>query len=94
MDKTISVAEAKNKLPSIIHEVEQGVTVKITRHGKPVAIVISQHVYEQTTDKGQDFWESLGKFRNLLSSEGIIFSKNDFLDLRDTTPGRSCAWSK
>ena len=33
----VSVAEAKNRLPELIHAVEQGETVVITRHGKPVA---------------------------------------------------------
>jgi prevent-host-death family protein len=32
-----SIAEAKNKLPELIRAVEQGKTIVITRHGKPVA---------------------------------------------------------
>ncbi|MGC1402805.1 MAG: type II toxin-antitoxin system Phd/YefM family antitoxin [Thermodesulfobacteriota bacterium] len=94
MDKTVSVAEAKNKLPSIIHEVEQGATVKITRHGKSVAVVVRQRNYEQLMEKGQGFWKSLGKFRNLLSSEGIVFTESDFIDLRDRTVGRSFSWNE
>ena len=94
MDKTVSVAEAKNKLPSIIHEVEQGATVKITRHGKSVAVVVRQRNYEQLMEKGQGFWKSLEKFRNLLSSEGIVFTESDFIDLRDRTVGRSFSWNE
>jgi prevent-host-death family protein len=94
MDKTVSVAEAKNKLPSIIHEVEQGATVKITRHGKSVAVVIRQRNYEQLMEKGQGFWKGLGKFRKLLSAEGIVFSESDFIDLRDHTVGRSFSWNE
>jgi antitoxin Phd len=94
MDKTVSVAEAKNKLPSIIHEVEQGATVKITRHGKSVAVVVRQRNYEQLMEKGQGFWKSLGKFRNLLSAEGIVFTESDFIDLRDRTVGRSFSWNE
>jgi prevent-host-death family protein len=33
----VSVAEAKNRLPELIHAVEEGEKVVITRHGKPVA---------------------------------------------------------
>ena len=33
MNRRVSVAEAKNKLPAIIHEVEKGSIVEITRHG-------------------------------------------------------------
>jgi prevent-host-death family protein len=32
----VSVAEAKNRLPALIRAVENGETVVITRHGKPV----------------------------------------------------------
>jgi prevent-host-death family protein len=92
MDKTVSVAEAKNKLPSIIHEVEQGVIVKITRHGEPVAVMLPQKAYEQIKEKKQDFWEDLEKFRYLLTSEEIIFMESDFSDLRDTSAGRELDW--
>jgi antitoxin (DNA-binding transcriptional repressor) of toxin-antitoxin stability system len=33
----VSVAEAKNRLSELIHAVENGENVVITRHGKPVA---------------------------------------------------------
>ena len=33
----VSVAEAKNRLSELIHAVEKGERVVITRHGKPVA---------------------------------------------------------
>ena len=33
----VSIAGAKNRLPALIRAVEDGETVVITRHGKPVA---------------------------------------------------------
>lgn len=33
----VSVAEAKNRLPALIRAMEDGETVIITRHGRPVA---------------------------------------------------------
>jgi len=33
----VSIAEAKSRLPELIHAVEAGDQVVITRHGKPVA---------------------------------------------------------
>lgn len=33
----VSVAEAKNRLPELLRAVENGETVVITRHGRPVA---------------------------------------------------------
>lgn len=37
MPKSYSIAEARNDLPSILHDVERGGSVTITRCGKPVA---------------------------------------------------------
>lgn len=34
---TVSVAEAKNRLTSLLDAAEAGETITITRHGKPVA---------------------------------------------------------
>jgi len=37
MEEQYTITEAKNKLPAIIHSVETGRAVKLTRHGRPVA---------------------------------------------------------
>jgi len=33
----VSIAVAKNRLPELIHAMEEGENIVITRHGKPVA---------------------------------------------------------
>ncbi len=38
--------------------------------------------------KGNTFWEGLQKFRQVIQSEGIIFTDEDFADLRDRSVGR------
>lgn len=40
MNKSVSIVEAKAKLSDCIREVEAGVSVLITRHGKPVAALV------------------------------------------------------
>jgi antitoxin Phd len=92
MNRRVSVAEAKNKLPSIIHEVEGGSVVEITRYGKPVAMVIPERDYRRIREMGQGFWTSLRKVRGLLSSEGVTIDEGDFRDLRDPSPGRAFVW--
>jgi antitoxin Phd len=89
MNRRVSVAEAKNKLPSIIHEVEKGSIVEITRHGRVVAFVVPQKDYDRLQERGPGLWESLGKVRNILTTEGIEMEDCDFSNLRDTTVGRS-----
>ncbi len=39
--QSVSVAYAKDRLPSLLHLVEQGEDVEITRHGKAVAVITS-----------------------------------------------------
>ena len=40
--QTVSIAEAKNQFSSLIHAVEQGEDVVLTRHGKPVVRLIAE----------------------------------------------------
>lgn len=37
--QSVSVAVAKDKLPYLLHLVEQGEDIEITRHGNPVAVI-------------------------------------------------------
>lgn len=88
MNRRVSVAEAKNKLPAIIHEVEKGSVVEITRYGRSVAFVVPQRDFDLLQEKGGGFWEALTKVRNIMKAEGIVMEDRDFFDLRDPSPGR------
>jgi len=46
METNISVAEAKAKFSECIRKVEAGTAVLITRHGKPVAALVSPGDFE------------------------------------------------
>jgi prevent-host-death family protein len=47
MQKQYSIAEARDKLASIVHEVEKAGPIKLTRRGKPVAVLIAESEYER-----------------------------------------------
>lgn len=89
MQKQFSIAEAKNKLPSIIHDVESGPPVELTRRGVPVAVLLSKHDFDLLTEKQDGFWNVLMEFRRHVEQEGIIFSDADFSELRDSSKGRN-----
>ena len=93
MENQYSIAEAKNKLPSIIHSVEKGPSVKLTRRGRPVAVLLSIKEYERLRQKKEGFWRDLKAFRKLAEKEGIEISDADFKGLRDYSPGREVDWS-
>ena len=93
MEKNFSIAEAKNRLPAIIHLVEDGQAVRLTRHGKPVAVLMSIREFERMNKSKGDFWRALMAFRSSLEEEGIAIDDSDFEALRDQTPGREVNWS-
>lgn len=88
MHDEISIAEAKNRLPSIIHSVEKGPYIKLTRRGKPVAILLSIKEYERLSQKATGLWEALSKFREWVKGINTDITDSEFEDLRDADPGR------
>lgn len=88
MQKQFSIAEAKNKLPTIIHDVEKGPHVELTRRGKPVAVLLSIQEYEKLSRKYKGFWNAISDFRRKINGEKIDISDSDFLELRDKSTGR------
>jgi len=88
MEAQYTIAEAKNKLPAIVHSVEKGFPVKLTRHGRAVAILLSVDQYEKLSRKTEGYWEALESFRNRMKKEDILILDSDFKGLRDDSPGR------
>jgi prevent-host-death family protein len=88
MEKHYTIAEAKNKLPSIVHAVERGAPVKLTRHGRPVAVLLSINQYDRFSRKREGYWRALRSFRELMEKENILVSDEDFEGLRNDSPGR------
>lgn len=88
MVKQFSIAEAKSKLPAIIHSVEDGPCVQLTRHGKPVAVLLSIREYELLVSEKKGFWSALMEFRNAMEKEGVQITETEFSGLRDPSFGR------
>jgi prevent-host-death family protein len=60
--KRVSVAEAKNTLPALLHEAEAE-PVEIVRRGKPVAVLLSRASYDRLRGKNEGVWAALERFR-------------------------------
>jgi prevent-host-death family protein len=43
-----SVAEARNRLAELVHEAEQGRPIRITRRGKPAAVLVSEADFQRS----------------------------------------------
>jgi prevent-host-death family protein len=92
LEKYYSIAEARDKLASIVHEVEERGPVKLTRRGKPVAVLISESDYEWLTGRRQDFWSVVEQFRATHNLDELNVTDIDFHGLRDKSPGRDFQW--
>ena len=88
MQKEFSIAEAKNKLSTIIHYVENGPCVELTGRGKLIAVLLSIQEYERLSRKYTGFWSAVSEFRRKVEDEGTEISDNDFKGLRDLSVGR------
>lgn len=66
--RQVGVYDAKTRLPRLIEEVEQGHTVTITRHGKPVARLVPVDARLRTPREAID---ALLAFREEHTLEGI-----------------------
>lgn len=86
MNQEFSIAEAKNKLPAIIHAIERGTPATITRYGTPVAVVISVEQFKAMSRNKPNFWKAVAQFRQGLSDSNLL--NEEFSNLRDKSPGR------
>jgi prevent-host-death family protein len=83
-----SIAQARDQLPQLVHQAEQGKLVELTRRGKRVAVILSAEEYDRLSQKG-DFGKSLAAFRERLAIEEIEIDPDEiFKDVRDRSPGR------
>lgn len=80
-----SIAEARNSLPSLVHEAEQGKPVELTRRGRAVAVILSVTEYQKLTGSRPDFFESLMQWRE---ENAAHLDDEPFLQERDRSPGR------
>lgn len=83
MEKQFTISEAKNRLTAIVHAVEKGPSVRLTRRGRPVAVLLSIEEYEALNRRRVGFWESLTALRQ--QTGDVDISDADFENLRDVT---------
>jgi len=88
MPKSYSIADARNDLPGVIHDVAHGGPARITRRGKPVAVILSVHDYERITAGKPTFREAYEAWRSSVAWDEVAVPAEHFAGLRDRSPGR------
>ena len=85
MDKTYSIAEARNDLSGVVREAEAGRPVTLSRRGRPVAVVVSAQDYSRIANRRQTVAEAIEGFRHLHAAD---LDDNDWVPNRDSSLGR------
>lgn len=88
MKRTYTVAEARSNLPNLLHAVEHGEQVEITRRGTPVAVVLSVADYHQLGRTASGFWNDFLAWRAGTDPADLDLPEDYFPTLRDRSPGR------
>jgi len=89
MGKRYSIAETRNNLAAIVHELEDVQSVEITRRGESVAVLISKQEYDRLLSKSTGFWDSYQAFRKRANLEELDIDPDEiWRDVRDKSPGR------
>jgi prevent-host-death family protein len=80
-----TISHLKNHLPELVHTVEQGEDIQITRHGKPVAVLVSLDKYNQALVSGKGIFNSYLTWRKK-HPNATGFTDIELKAMRDITP--------
>lgn len=84
-----SIAEARRNFSSLVRAAENGRAVRITRRGKPVAVLIGNREFERHASAPRDFAEAYENFLESYPVEDLDIDPDEvFRDSRDESAGR------
>jgi prevent-host-death family protein len=86
--RSYSVAEARENLAKMIRDAERGRAVEITRHGRPVAVLLSAASYLDLAGESRSFSDAIDTLRKQLRVAELGIDDQDFDGLRDPASGR------
>ncbi|MEN8444267.1 MAG: type II toxin-antitoxin system Phd/YefM family antitoxin [Cyanobacteria bacterium J06555_13] len=86
-----SIAQARDRFTQLVHEVEQGSAVEVTRRGQRVAVLVSAEEYDRLQNPQQDFWQSVLAWREKFGLDEREEDEEDqaFEDIMDSVRDKS-----
>jgi prevent-host-death family protein len=88
VERSVSIAEARARLPGLVRGAEDGTPVEITRWGRPVAVLVSVTQYRQMAQGRPSFGSALEEFLKDLEMTEIGVERGELEGLRDREAGR------
>ena len=88
MPEEVSIADAKNNLTKLVYQAELGEAVRITRRGKPVAVLISEAEYGHLAPRTKkDPWRAVEDWRRAASFDWHELGAEEVDSWRDRSSG-------
>jgi len=84
----VPLFEAKNRLTALVHEVEEGTSVQLTRHGKAVAVLMGSCDYANLVGTQRNFTTSMARFRLAWPEDETAEYQDPFTGIRAGEDGR------
>jgi prevent-host-death family protein len=91
--KTSTIAEAKNNLSQLIYQLDSNESIHLTRHGKPVAVMLSEATYQKLTQKHTGLYQAIQQWRSQLDADGAL-TEAELKQLRSTSQARAFSWDE
>lgn len=81
--KTSTIAEAKKNLPHLIQQLELEGSIRLTRDGKPVAVMMSESQYQKLVSPEESINSAIMNWRSQLDEESDVgLTSNELNDMR------------
>lgn len=93
----VPITEAKNALTSLVHQAEAGKPIRLTRRGKPVAVLLSEDAYRRLQSRAaqqRDLWDFVERWRAALPGDWEGISMEEARRWRDRSEGRASPWER
>jgi prevent-host-death family protein len=94
--KRVSVAEAKNRLPALLHEAAESGPIEIFRHDQPVAVIVAHAEFarlQRGRRKRQGTFAAVMKWREKYREElEELDLAGALAPARDQRPARPVKW--
>lgn len=76
--REIQASDAKTHLPQLLHEVERGETIIITRHGRPIARLVPEaHRRQQEIDLAIETIKSIRQRTGKITAAELLSSRHE-----------------
>ena len=91
--KTSTIAEAKNNLSQLIYQLESDEPIHLTRHGKPVAVMLSEANYQKLTQKNKGLFQAIQQWRSQLDGDSAL-TDVELKKIREAGQEREFSWDE